>query len=184
MNFTLLNAAIKKAERAHAERLHELEDLQPLLAQLEQFLPLLESQGLHVSPDMLAARQERLRRDVNAPVHTVLRLRTRGLLGGQFGGEEKALDWWRTFTRSLDFSCINVDAQGSVWPTALLRRGKLLMRVDLPRDVHVLCGDLPVTPGQEASLVPPAPRAHRRVPAPEAIPSDWSTFVAAGGCAA
>ena len=117
-------AAEAHANEVHTRRLAELQAMAPLLAKLDALCPALEARGLYVTPDNLSLYRETVC-GANARVrHRVLRLQT-----GLFSTSETTQRW---LTALLDMGFETLSATSGVYPTALLRKGTLLIRLDVP----------------------------------------------------
>jgi hypothetical protein len=123
---TLLARAEQLAIEQHQRRMAELRDLAPLLARLEELLPALAQRGLEVGVSDYS-----LKLDSHQPTGfmgkrlKVIRLHTRGLLAN----DARVMKWLDAF-RELGFT--EVERSNGVYPSALLRKGHLLVRVDVP----------------------------------------------------
>lgn len=122
---TLQAEAEQHANDRHTARLAELHELAPLLAQLDTLRQPLAAAGLTLYPDALSLT--RVRRDPgnwNSPRLKVLRI------GGCFSVHSSQRPAWHTALVDLGFRTLSHNA-GSVYPTAIMRKGTLLLEVDL-----------------------------------------------------
>jgi hypothetical protein len=120
--------AVAWADEEHARRLAELRELAPLMDRLDELAPALKARGIELH---LYVSDWSIKLDHYQPTGyfgkrlKVLRLNTRGLLSS----DERPRKWLQALTE-LGFT--EIERSGSVYPTALLRKGHLLLRVDAP----------------------------------------------------
>lgn len=118
-----LQAQAEEAANAeHNRRMAEIKALAPLLAQLDPHMPGLRALGLDINPDAMVLRHEH----VGHRRLRVLRVQTGGLFS-----DAKRICTWLEALHALGFAEVSRDA--CAYPTALLRRGHLLLRVDALR---------------------------------------------------
>lgn len=111
------------AASTYKHRTAELEALAPLLLQLDQFMPGLRALGLDLAPRELRLVHEY----VGNCKRRVLRADTCGVFH-----DSKRICSWLEALRALDFTEVSRSHCPHL-PTALMRRGTLLLRVDVLR---------------------------------------------------
>jgi hypothetical protein len=107
----------------HNRRMAEIQAMAPLLALLDPHMPGLRALGLDLSPDNLGLAHEH----IGGRRLKVLRAQT----GGLFNDIRRTCEWLEAL-RALGFAEIS-RTDSAHYPTALLRRGHLLVRVDVLR---------------------------------------------------
>lgn len=117
--------ATRAARRRCLLRLAELRELTAPLAQLDQDLPALAELGLAIEPEALTLARERV--GSGETLRPVVRLFT----GGPFCCPVQAQRWIDALA-SLGFAYVAQDDRAP-FPTVLLRKGLLHVRIDLPR---------------------------------------------------
>lgn len=117
--------AIRRARRRYLERLAELRELTAPLAQLDQDLAALAELGLTVEPEALSLARERV--GSGGSLRAVVRFFT----GGHFCCPVQAQRWIDALA-GLGFAYVSQDDRAP-FPTVLLRKGMLHVRIDLPR---------------------------------------------------
>lgn len=137
-----LQAQAEDAANAdHNRRMAELQRLAPLLALLDPHMAGLRALGLDLSPDNLGLQHEH----IGGRRMRVLRAQT----GGLFNDIKRMCDWLEAL-KALGFAEVSrTDSQH--YPTALLRRGTLLLRVDVLRK-PLAASIHPPTPAQGISV--------------------------------
>ena len=120
---SLQAAAEAHANEVHARRLAELQAMAPLLAKLDCLRPVLAVHGLEVTPDNLSLYREAVCGNPRVR-HRVLRLYT-----GIFPSADTT-QRWLTALLAVGFEALS--ASPGVCPTALMRFGSLLIRIDVP----------------------------------------------------
>lgn len=104
-------------------RMAELQALAPLLALLDPFMPGLRALGLDLEPTDLWLAHEQ----IGHRRWRVLRARTSGV----FMSDIKRICDWMEALKALGFT--EISRADGAYPTALLRRGAMLIRVDALR---------------------------------------------------
>lgn len=117
-------AAEAHANEVHSRRLAELQAMAPLLAKLDCLCPVLAVHGLEVTPDNLSLYREAVCGNPRVR-HRVLRLYT-----GIFPSADTT-QRWLTALLAVGFEALS--ASPGVCPTALMRFGSLLIRIDVPQ---------------------------------------------------
>lgn len=113
-----------QANEIHSRRLAELDALAPLLAHLDALRPELTARKLPIYPDSLSLRRERLTGGYGGPQTKVLRISTDAFF------DHSRPSRWLAALLELGLRVLDFDHDGS-YPTVLLRRGPLVLRVDL-----------------------------------------------------
>jgi len=112
-----------RATEAFNRRTAELKELAPLLAKLDELRPALEERGCTLYTDTITLERESLSGGYGDPRHKVLRLQTSGWF-------DKAKP--RRFITALqDLGFKTLSTKPGPYGSALLRKGTLLLRVDL-----------------------------------------------------
>lgn len=124
---SLLAEAVAHQCQIHSRRLAELQALEPLLAHLDALRPELTARKLTIYPDCLGLRKESL--GVGGPYHKVLRLQVDAMFD-----KTRPVRWLAAF-QELGLRVVDFDKAG-VYPTALLRKGPLLIRMELAASDH------------------------------------------------
>lgn len=123
---SLRAAAARRARGRLDARLIELRTLASPLAMLDQEVPALAELGLAVDPDALGACRERV--GSGDTLRSVLRLYT----GGAFQDATLTQRWIDALV-GLGFAYVSQD-DAKTFPSVLLRKGLLHIRIDLPRE--------------------------------------------------
>lgn len=145
-----------RATEAFNRRTAELKELAPLLARLDELRPALEERGCTLYTDTITLEREHLSGSYHDPRHKVLRLQTSGWY-------DKAKP--RRFITALqDLGFKTLSTKPGPYGSALLRKGPLLMRVDL---ADPDCEALPATQAPPA----PTPATPAQQPQPEGVPA-------------
>lgn len=121
---TLLAQAEAQANEDHNRRLAELRELQPLLQRMDELRPALSALGLTLHPSDLQLSSYFVNGDYTKR-RKVLRLHSRSFLGDQQPQR------WVSALAELGFR--EIKRSGSVYPTAVMQRGHLLLEIDVPR---------------------------------------------------
>lgn len=117
--------AIRAARRRYLQRLAELRELTAPLAQLDADLPALADLGLALEPEALTLARERVGSG------DTLRAVVRVFTGGPFCCPVQAQRWIDALA-GLGYGYVTQDDRAP-FPTVLLRKGLLHVRIDLPR---------------------------------------------------
>lgn len=118
-------AAAQRAQERLDTRLAELRELAPLLSLLDREAQALETLGLTLEPETINLARERV--GSSPTLRAVLRLYT----GGTLEDPAKARAWIDALA-GLGFSFVSQDDRPLRFPSVLLRKGLLLVRVDVP----------------------------------------------------
>jgi hypothetical protein len=144
---TLQAQAEQHANEAHSRRLAELRELAPLLARLDELVPALAERRLNVYPENLSLQRLRTG-DLLGPRHKVLRIT------GAFSLYRSERPAWYEAFRALGFRVVKHDAASTTYPTAVLRKGPLLVCVDLTRsEAEQLLASTPASGERESRPV-------------------------------
>lgn len=114
-----------QATEIHSRRLAELAALAPLLAHLDALRPELTARKLTIYPVSVSLRRERLTGGYSGPHTKVLRLTTDAMF------DHSRPSRWLAALRELGLRVLDFDKTGCSYGTVLLRKGPLVMRVDL-----------------------------------------------------
>lgn len=114
-----------QANEIHSRRMAELAALAPLLAHLDALRPELTARKLTIYPDSVSLRRERLTGGYSGPHTKVLRLTTDAMF------DHSRPSRWLAALRELGLRVLDFDKTGCSYGTVLLRKGPLVMRVDL-----------------------------------------------------
>ena len=117
--------ATRSARRRYLERVAELRELTAPLSQLDQDHAALAELGLAIEPEAVGLARERV--GSSDTLRPVVRLFT----GGHFCCPLQAQHWLDALA-GLGFTYVSQDDRGP-FPTVLLRKGLLHVRIDLPR---------------------------------------------------
>lgn len=109
------------ANEVHSRRLAELAGLAPMLARLDEVVPMLKQHGLEVHPERVGLR----RRYDGMRWHNGLRITT------SWFHNSPSTKAWLAALQAAGFRCVEADPAGSAYPTAWLKRGHLLVCVDV-----------------------------------------------------
>lgn len=109
------------ANEVHSRRLAELAGLQPMLARLDEVVPMLKQHGLELHPDRIGLR----RRFGGRTWQNTLRITCSWMHDAKSNAA-----WLRAF-QAAGFHAIEVDPAGRAYPTAYLKRGHLVICVDV-----------------------------------------------------
>lgn len=121
---SLLAQAKDQANQEHNRRIAELTALAPALEKLDAYVPQLEAQGLRFYTHNLSLRREALAE--GARTHRrVVRLHTDG-----YSLADKAASTAKWFKALNGLGFATVSTEPGLYPTALLRKGALLLRID------------------------------------------------------
>lgn len=113
-----------EATQTYTRRMAELKALAPLLARLDELRPALAERGLTIYPNSISLTSERLAGGYASDRHKVLRLRTDAMF------ERSRPSRWLAALRELGMEVLDFTKTGS-YGSALLRKNRLLLRVDL-----------------------------------------------------
>jgi hypothetical protein len=117
----------QQADDIHARRSAEIKQLAPLLARFEELVPALAERGLKVHAEMFSRRNTYVS-DGYGPRRNVLRIAMPMFMDNQTGTQR----WLDAFT-ALGFSIVKASDANTAWPNATLKRGHLLVNIDVPR---------------------------------------------------
>lgn len=144
---SLHEEAQARATEAFNRRMAELAALAPLLAQLQELRPALEERGCTLYTDTITLERESLSGGYSMPRHKVLRLQTSG-----WCDKSKPR---RFLTALQDLGLKVVSTRPAPYGSALLRKGALLLRVDLADpDVAPILTAAPAATAHAAEQVP------------------------------
>lgn len=117
--------ATRRARTLYLQRLAELRELAAPLALLDQDTPALAGLGLQLDPGAICLARERV--GSGGALRAVVRLYT----GGHFACPKQAQHWLDALA-GLSYAYVAQDDRPP-FPTVLLRKGLLHVRIDLPR---------------------------------------------------
>jgi len=138
----LLQRCRQQAQDTYNARLAELKTIEPMLARLDEAVPVFERHGLVIDPERISYT----RRQVGEQWVRVLRITTSWLYNSATSTR------WLAAMLDAGFQVVKIEGADGRYPLAIVRRGHLRVCIDItPDDAAQLSARMPAAAEKEAA---------------------------------